>query len=352
MKKNPIENGNEIFEDILKEYPEQIFDIETAAQLLINVIKETEGLVIVDFLDYGGWDRLNKCHIDKDNGLIYLIEEEDTDAGYRDGLVLKFKDLLSYHSNILSGIFLRGYALKRKNIKKILNNGKCNFSFKEVKNFALTIEKTTDAVLESYDVLNSPIYSVAIIPKNTSLCADRSQELLFKINFNECMQRLQKRRLQLLEIDKSDEDSICEKANTARRIFEFILKIECCLIEHKVSFWGFENTGSASFKEDYSELLLGPLQAMVKRYKPKNRQDELTKIINIGNKLSHDSGEAIDKKEAIDLYDLMIEYTKELLELIKDHSLATDHYTCNLKKIQYDGPPLQILKLSDILKKD
>jgi len=357
QKIDPIINGNDIFQSVLCKYSDSITNINEAVSLIQEIVDETEGWVIVDFLDYGGWDKLTKVEVDISQGLLFLIDNEVDAKGFvkkappftsRDGLVLKFKDLKTYSSQKLSGIFLRGYTLQEKNIKKIFSRNSTDLQIIENRNFAISLERISNNINESLDILNCPIYSVAIIPKNSPLSAGDSQELLFTINFHDCLKRLQLKKSQLLNVPANDEDSLCEKANTGRRIFEFILKIECCLIEHKVSFIGYERKVSASFKKDYDKLLLGDLRKLINDFKPDNRKSDLLKIVLTSNKLSHDSGEPIQKQEVIDLFDLMIDYCLELTEIIKDHSRVNNYYTSRLKKVTRDNIHLKTISFSDV----
>jgi hypothetical protein len=356
--RDPIEHGNAIFDDILKNYPSQISDFNQAKLLLENVINATQGWVIVDFLDYANWDRLTRIEVDNSNALFYLIEHEagehgqietNPTKGHRDGLILKFKDMVTYHSELFSAICIRGYTLKKNLVRKILTKGSTEFSIPTFRhrNFAFTVERTFNKIKETFDVLNSPIYSVAILPKNTYLGSDESQELLFTLNFNNCLERLLKRKEQLMLADNDDEDTICEKANTGRRIFEFVLKIECCLIEHYAFLLGYDAKNQASFPNDYDKLSLGILSGLIKKNKPINRQQDLEKIISFCNELSHDSGHAIIKDEAIDLFDIMISYTSELVELIKSHKNIEKHYRNNSGTIDITSK-LKTIKFSDI----
>lgn len=352
---DPISDGNKIFEKILKKYPEKITDINIAEKLLNEVIKETKTWVIVDFLDCGCWDQLRKVKIDSENEWLYFIDYEqnidsDKENGYRTGLIVKFKEIITYSSASFSGIFVSGYAIKKNKIKKVLSQNSDEFLFSEDResNFALDIDRTCDNIKESYMVLNSQLYSMSILPKNIYLESVDSQELLFSINFNECLNRLEERKAQLLNVPQSDEDTICEKANTGRRIFEFVLKIECCILQHKVSLWGYKKPTRTNFEKDYDKLLLGDLKKMINPYKPKIKQSALDEIIYISNKLSHDSGGKIFKQEAIDLFSIMIDYTEELAELIKDHKTIEKYYTSNLKKINYDNTLLKVKTFSDL----
>lgn len=357
MKRDPVKYGNSIFQDILKNYPDLIRNIEVAQYVIENVINETEGWIIVDFIDYGGWDRLKKISIDSDKGLLYLIEREsDKDfqpekkpTRNRDGIVLKFKDVLKHNGDNFSCILIRGYSLKENEIRKIFSKNSTDFEITMKRNFAVTFERNNNNVRENFDVLNTPIYSVVILPKNTSLGYSNSQELLFSVNVDLCINRLEERNEQLRKIKDEDEDSICEKANTGRRIFETVLKVECCLIEHMVSFLGFEKDKEAIFKKDYNKLLLGDLKKLVVDFKPNNRQNDLNEIIRISNKLSHDSGEEILKSEAFQLFNLMTDYSRQIEELIKNRESQNKHYTINMKEVKMNNDvKFEVINFSDI----
>lgn len=342
---DPILLGNTIFQEIIKDYPNQIKDPFEAVSLLERIIHETRGLAILDFIDYGGWDKISSVSYDENDNVFHLYWHENGQEGKRgssrDGLCFVFQELVTYSNDSLSGIFFRGYSIKKNKIRKILSNHGDDLTIEKNRNFFCEFKRTVNFVKESFRFLNSPIYSFAIIPKNTILKPSDSQELLFEMNFQYCIDRLRNRQVQLLQTDQYDCDTICEKANTGRRYFEFVLKIECCLVEHHVSFLGFEKTKEAKFKKEYNKMMLGDLKGVLLDFKPENRQKALGEIVQISNKLSHDSGEEINKIEATRLFELMIDYTAELVDLVKDYFDLKKHYTQNLEKS----------KCVDILKK-
>lgn len=361
---DPIKEGNDIFINVLSHFEEQINNIDIAHKLISEIIDQTNGWVIVDFIGYGGWDALKRVEVDSSNGYLYLIEGESDENGmpilhneakkinYRSGLAFHFKDLIQFSGKNLSAVFLRGYAVKKKTIKKRFSKNSTNFKTSdfEKRHFRLQFERIKDSVKESFDVHNTPIYSTVIIPKNTPLSYGDSQELLFAINFEICNLRLNQRLSQLRTVETNDEDSICEKVNTGRRIFEFVLKIECCLIKDKVFLMDYEvDESSTEFDKDYSELMLGDLTKLVNPFKPSNRQKDLNVIIRKSNKLSHDSGEPIIHSEAIELLQLLVDYTTELSNILKDHKLLTKHYSSNFKKRKIENSPnIKTLNFSDL----
>lgn len=363
---DPIEKGNDIFIDILSKYPEQSNDLRCAQILLTDLIKATHGLVIVDFIGYGGWDSLKQVQSDSKNGYLYLIDRESDKNGmpilygekkaihYRSGLILHFKDFIQFSGKNLSGIFLRGYAVKEKTVKKNFSKGCTDFKILdyEKRHFRIQFERKIDSINESFDVHNTPIYSIAIVPKNTPLSYHDTQEILFAINFEISSNRLRQRLSQLQQVAIHDEDSICEKVNTGRRIFEFVLKIECCLIKDKVFLMDYiVDKKSPDFDKDYTELMLGDLSKLVHPFKPKNRQKDLNSIIRKSNKLSHDSGEPIIHSEAIKLFQLLLDYTLELSKALKDHKLLTAHYSTNFEKRKIErNPNFKIISFPDLAK--
>ncbi len=174
---------------------------------------------------------------------------------------------------------------RKKEIKKIYEEGSSEF---KIYNNSFFKKRVVRKIAENWEVIDyhcTPIYSLAIIPKNSGISSFDSKRLLYTFNIEDLAKRLAVVIDALDTIDVTDHDLICEKVNTARRILESALKIECCYREIEI-------------KGDYSKILLGPLLNYVKDFRDEEYQPVLGKMAELLNKFSHDSGKPIDINEA------------------------------------------------------
>lgn len=115
--------------------------------------------------------------------------------------------------------------------------------------------------------------------------------------------------------DELDEHEICGKANTIRRIFEMVLKIECCFLEEYAYKFDIDEH-SFRFKKDYSDQKLGDLIKIIRPAKDEQQIQILNKIRDLSNELSHDTGKKVTKTKGIELARLAFDYVEELQKRI------------------------------------
>ncbi len=168
---------------------------------------------------------------------------------------------------------MNGYAKTDKEINKLYKASSSEYELYNNSFFEKRIIRKISNHWEVIDYHCTPIYSLAIIPKKSALSSSDSKRLLYKYNIQDLLQRLSVVIQALDTIDIADHDLICEKVNTARRILESALKIECCYREIEI-------------KEDYSKLLLGSLLNYVKVFKDEDFQPVLGKMAELLNEFS------------------------------------------------------------------
>lgn len=325
-----IENGSDIILNIAKQYPDGVItnlnDVDT---FFAQLMQETKGLLIVDFLDTDNWDNIKSYKIDAQKGLLYvywkiprtfedeLLEEMEKMVFPFDsyGFVLKFKQLKFFTIGNNAFFTIQGYAVTKKDVKRIAEEDNYNCIWKdEADVFSVEMIREKDKKREHWYFLNTPIYSVLFFPKHIPLKPQQSKIVLYLYNLDDCLERLETTKEELLKISKATdlkfhdfEDAVCSKANTMRRIMEFILKLEICLHSKDI----------AKKIDDYSDLLLGDLIKNIKDRKTEEEKLSLNRIVRLSNTLSHDSGLPIKIEEANELFDLINEYHSKFSELLK-----------------------------------
>ncbi len=264
-----------------------------------ELIKQTKGWVILDFLDTANWDKIEAFELDG-NGLLTLIWHDFRNTGESEddketrqmifpaslySLGISINSIVPVVGEESAIFLLNGYAITDKEINKLYKSSSSEYELYNNSFFEKRIIRKTSDHWEVIDYHCTPIYSLAIIPKKSGLSSFDSKRLLYKYNIQDLLQRLSVVIQALDTIDPADHDLICEKVNTARRILESALKIECCYREIEI-------------KEDYSKLLLGSLLNYVKVFKDKDFQPVLGKMAELLNEFSHDSGKPIDLDKA------------------------------------------------------
>jgi hypothetical protein len=314
---DPIKEGTKIFNKVAKQLGKDIItDLKEFESFLTLLKKETKGWVIFDFLDAGNWDCFESFEIDHSAGLVYInwhdyrkITEEDVEKELRSmvfpanvyGLCLQFQELRVIKIRDITFFTFRGFALSTKDVEKIMKQNSSQFkNLDNTDNFSIQTIRQVGEEWHDYDFLNTPIYSTLILPKNISLSASQSKGLLFNYNLWHCSQRINKAEIEI-NLNITDTDLICEKANTLRRTMESILKIECCYRSEQIS-----------VKKSYSELLLGDLIKLIKDFRSDEEKLKLNSIVRLSNELSHDSGKLVNKEKAFELVELVKQYCENL----------------------------------------
>lgn len=324
-----LENGSKIFQKLFKDLgASEIVELKILDNFLNNLLNETKGLIILDFLDSGNWDCLEAYTIDYESEFLTLkwrtLENEPNSQYYKDSkiklsfssILIHFKDLQIENYDNFPFIAIRGHSIKTNEVLDYYK--KQGYSVEKVKykrrNFSTEYTIDKNEYIEECDCYDTPIYSILIIPKDTAGSAFFSTQMLFLYNYNKCMERLSRIRTSLLRENLS-EDDICEKSNTIRRIFEYILKVECCYERefNTEALWGDTiDSDHFIFRSDYADALLGELIKILKVVKSEDEIAQMNKVVRLSNELSHDSGKKVTITKARELLDLVATYCLRL----------------------------------------
>jgi len=330
-KKDPISQGHEIFMDIFRNYQEDVItDIDVAESFIKEIITESEGWIITDFLDSGCWDNLGSIMVNHEDDTLFLnwhifrnqpsLDEFVSHIGYRPSIqsvMLHFKELTIFRHNKFPCFTVRGYAQKDKEIVSRLKKIGKNIKKQEwtSPNFYVNYELEMENCDISCHCYNTPIQSILVIPKN-SFSSQVSVELLYHFNFNEAKNRLIK--VSRKSNSTKGDDEIMGMANTVRSIFESVMKIECCF-SHELKWKTYDSETpfkEVIFSKDYSDLMLGELTKLLAPNKSEEEMTRIRTIIRLSNELSHDTGKPITAKKLSDLTKLTRDYLDELIQHI------------------------------------
>ncbi|MCB0283888.1 MAG: hypothetical protein KDF60_14980 [Calditrichaeota bacterium] len=298
---DPIKEGKKLFKKIGDEFcSKTLSDLNDIEKFLNELINKTRGLVIVDFLDTSNWDKIEKFEINKETGQLTIFwrdyrgkEESVSEKESRKFVFPASVYKLSLFINTIEPFrvgefpifFINGYTKTLKEIKKLYSHDSAELNIIKESFFEKRIARKVN---DNFEVINfhcTPIYSIAILPKNFHVSTHVSKTLLYLHNIEHSISRLAQTNDSLNNLKESDIDGISEKVNSTRRILESILKIECC----------FRNV---VLNKNYSQVLLGDLFKALR-----DEKDETTKLLfgrlaELLNKFSHDSGHPVIVDEA------------------------------------------------------
>src|SRR5262249_6431930 len=126
---------------------------------------------------------------------------------------------------------LNGYSKTGKEIRRLYRGSADEIRLFDRSFFDKRILRRFVGHRRIIDFPRTPIFSLAVVPKRSGLRSGDSRRLLYSHNFQIALARTKGVVSDLETIDPKNSDAIAEKVNTARRIMEFVLKVECCSLE-------------------------------------------------------------------------------------------------------------------------
>jgi hypothetical protein len=324
---NPIEDGPTIFKKVAENFSTDELKSATQVKSFFDILlSETDGSVIVDFLDTSNWDSISGYEFNEKSKFLFLYwhDYREVDTNKPDdepeeirlvfpaslyGLFMHFHSIRIIRTEYHPLFLLRGYALTDKEIKRALVSSSEEYRFGRDSFFSKLLYRKIDNHWQVLTCHNTPIYSTLIIPKRSKLKSLDSKIFLYECNIHLVMEKLQNLQEALSVVGDDETDVICEKANTIRRTLENVLKIEGCYRE-------------VELKKAYSQLQIGDLWGVLKDYHPESIRFIFGKLIEWSNELSHDSGIPVKKEKAEALSALAMAYV-ELLRLEIDNKYSS-----------------------------
>lgn len=225
---DPIKSGNVIFKDIADKIGnEKITQLSEITKFFVQLIDETKGWVILDFLDTVNWDKIEAFELNEEDGVLTLIWHDYRDV--KESAVEKEMRQMAFPASLYSlGIavnsivpivgehsavfLLNGFAKTEKQIKTLYKVGVSDFKIYDNSFFEKRVVRKKN---EQWEVINfhcTPIYSLAIIPKNSGFSSFDSKKLLYQYNVQDALKRVAAVLKALDHVDATDYDLICEKA--------------------------------------------------------------------------------------------------------------------------------------------
>lgn len=301
MSNYPIDQSAQIFRELADRFGDKpITDHKKILDLFAELERRLGGLVILDFLDMSNWDKIEGYHIDPATGILTLVWHDYRNAGESIeekemrqmafpaslyACALQLNSVVPIIGKSVAVFLLNGFAKTEKEIKAIYRPSADELKVLDNSFFEKRVVRKADGHFEVIDFHCTPLFSLAIVPKQSGIGSHHSKDILYSFNIRNALARIQATIASLESLGPSESDEIAEKVNTVRRIMEFLLKVECCSRELKLS-------------KNYSQVLLGDLIAQVRPHREQSVQALLGKFAELANEFSHDSGKPIDTSKA------------------------------------------------------
>ena len=303
-KRNVVTDGISIFTEMANIYGDTINNTHDAKIFFDDFMKETRGVVNLDYLDADNDDRIEQIDFCHDEGIVRIctrVPEEVIDLRIMRKMALPF-DTYSLSVRLRNIRFVRlkskkciaiavnGYTMSRKMVKKYAKKGfvnvsepSCSTSF-----FSSDIFREKDGLTEYMRAMTTPITSFWIIPKSLHISADKSKCMLYHYNINQLIIRLKRIILKLNKnigkvTDREEKDDLVKMyGNRIRTLTEAFFKLVACFYHDK----------NPVNKDDYNNRMLGDVINHLKKniYKTESDAQLLNDIVRIANELSHDTG--------------------------------------------------------------
>lgn len=347
MKKcNVVENGVQIFTELADIYGDRINNTHEAEVFFNDFMRETRGVVNLDFLDADNDDRIEKIDFCHNEGIIRIctrVPEEDIELRNMRKIALPF-DTYSLFVRLRNVRFVRlkskeciavainGFTMNRKMAKKYASK-----SFGQVLDpsygtsfFSSEIIREKNGLYEYMRAMTTPITSFWIIPKSLHISADESKRLLYHYNVEQLTKRLKTSILKLNKnlgeaTDQEEKDDLVKMyGNRIRSLTEAFFKLVACFYHDK----------APTKRDDYNNRMLGEVIIHLKKniYKTENDAKLLNFIERIANELSHDTGLPVKMHDVELLY-------KYLLYCIGDFDKKIDLDTLEWSETNTDVKP-------------
>lgn len=338
-----VDHGAKYFQEFSDIYSDTINDMDTAERFFKDFMEETQGWVIVDFIDTDNWDCIRKIEVDKENRLIWffwqipsgdILEEEMRRMifpfGYY-GICLKFDNVrfVQGKGNKCIGIIVNGYTIREKNIKGLVKNGGWNIKCIDSQSsfFSTNVVREKDGVMQFWRFINTPITSFWIVPKQLNLRPQDSEKLLYFHGAQKCKKDLQYafnkiKNLSKHNIEKQRQE-IKSIAHDMRIVAESLFKLIMCFYQAEYKFK----------VSNYDDLVLDDLTGPLKKniYTSEFEKERIDEIPRLANDLSHDSGNPIDFKDIGILY-------MDITIFIDDFNSRIKNKGCEIQYIHSDKP--------------
>lgn len=289
-EENPDKSNSMNIEKVFNELNIEITqDIKIAKEILENIINDTDGLLAVDFLGSGCFDRLTFVEADDEVLKLYWKYSNDSKVVHNVRVDIKFDKLELLKIKDKRAIIIRGFYADKKWIKNYYNNiEKARINSLEIANtstffYDIDFDKTQRGGKENFIASFLPwrYYSIVISAFDNNLSSNNFNNILILKNINEIEKRIIKTYYEFELSIYDEEDSLSMYGNRFRKILESLLKFILL-------------ASGIMYKDNYEKDTLGLLLEQL------GDKESFSRKISLYNDENLDSIAAFVKKDLLD----------------------------------------------------
>ena len=331
------DNGLWFFQEFADIYGDSINDINAAEKFFDDFMRETEGSIILDYLDTDNWDCVRKVEVDKPNGLIWfywqvldkdpIVNEMRKMAFPLDnyGMCLKFDKVrfIRGKRNKCLGICIYGFTIREKKVESYAKADGWDIKGKNTDEsfFSISVVREKNKTYQHWRFMTTPICSFWLIPKGLGINPQDSEKFLYQIGLAQCEENLKEALDRLKGLNKlTPEDQrrlLKAVGNEMRNAAESLFKLILCFHQEKYHF----KVANTNYDDMKLGILTGPLKNTI--YTSDFEKERLSDIPRIANDLSHDSGNPVSIKDAGLLYISIMYFVSDFKESIRRKGIIT-----------------------------
>jgi hypothetical protein len=268
-------------------------EIKDIVQFLINGYGDG---AIVDFIDLSNWDSVETFEFDDTTRSLSLtwhdfkIPDNDFEISFFGFHLLKADILIdSIVITLCKGLpvlLLKGYYQDSKKLNLKYNTKCSNIEYFNDHPFSVEILRVVKQKRQSITVPNINCFTISIFPRYSAVISpEDSKDTLYNYNIHIASEKILELISNISELDASNQEELEQIGNSARKTFEYALKII-----------GLRDR--ATYEKDYQKLMLGDLTSVLKNLGfSKSLNFSLQNTVDTLNACSHDSGIFIKKGE-------------------------------------------------------
>ena len=285
-------------------------DIKVAKKVLESIIENTDGLLGVDFLGLGSFDRLAFVEVDDDILKLYWKYSQESSLVHNYRVDIKFDKLkLIQIGKDIRALAIKGFYTDIKWIKNYYNNNeKAKINSFEISKtsvfyYDLDFDKTQRGGKENFIVSFLPwrYYSILVSSFEDKSNSIDFTKILLLINFNEIENRINQTYLEFKESKYNSEDSLSMYGNRYRKILESLLKFVLL-------------ASGIMYKENYEKDTLGLLLQQLEDKDTFTRKISLYKDEVLDNIVEFVKKELLDSLNFCSHENVSVKFDKNIIE--------------------------------------
>jgi hypothetical protein len=220
-----LDQSSRIFVETAEKFGrEPITDYDTIEAVFAKLQSRLGGWVILDFLDTSNWDKIETFTLDRTTGILTLTwhdyrgaietaeEKELRQMAFPASLYAcaQVNSVVPMVGKSMAIFLINGYAKTEKEIRNLYKESAEEIKLLDNSFFEKRIVRRAVGHVEVIDFHCTPIFSLAVVPKQSGLGSHHSKGLLYSHNFQVALDRLNATVAALDSTDPKSSDGTCQ----------------------------------------------------------------------------------------------------------------------------------------------